>query len=406
MLKQYALLIVLFLINSEVSAYDWGKCSSISPRMHWPFLSGRAAYAPLVHSVSFPVGTPQRNALENSFSRLSVNPAKIDFSLGAPTTSLLDNAFNGKNEVWFGNPGNNIHASTKRNTFYDITNTGDCFLIEADIIFNKAFKDNGEYEWSIAKNQLGIFGGAKASFQAIAMHETAHAAGANHEHQTPNLMGLSHGGLRSAGKRNSAFLIPGQYSTDINQKIALPFIGCDLAKGFSDVYQLDMTKKEDISVSPWKLDGQENDGLGDPYSLHRRKQLVMNAAGTAEMPRIITSADPDDLRKDPVYKVPKGSTINLNFMYDNAGRTNQPAVKRNFYLSTDDNLSPDDKLLPAASATLAIPLGAPTVIKTPVVIPASTLAGKYWLFIKLDPNNDITESNNLNNATYAVIQVS
>jgi subtilisin family serine protease/subtilase family serine protease len=98
----------------------------------------------------------------------------------------------------------------------------------------------------------------------------------------------------------------------------------------------------------------------------------------------------------PPASAPAGSTMTVSDTTKNQGPEAVPATLTRFYLSPNSSLSADDVLL-GARPVGALAAGASHVASTPLVVPAGTAPGTWWVIAVADGGGSVAESRENNN---------
>ncbi|MGE3511090.1 MAG: matrixin family metalloprotease [Vicinamibacterales bacterium] len=343
-------LILLGIYSSSASAYVTnGRWVGTSATMR---LSG----------ISFPAASPEQNAIIAARDAWNLNPSPFRFSLLFNDLSVSRS--NSQNEIWI-TPGLAWPAVT-----YPVYNaSGD--LIEADIVFNddKCWAFN-----PTAYTNLEGYGTNCRLMAASAIHELGHALGLAHEADEYNVMGNA------------------WTHVHVNGTAADAYVGEDASDGAVALYGLSATAGEDVSVSHWKYDAA---GTGSSaYSRHMRVQLY-DAAGVALGGASIENGATR-------FDVTSGQTIQVEFTYENSGRSTQTPEVR-LVLSTNNLISVLDTTLTTQTPTI----GRNDVYtrRYTVTLPGGLAPGFMWIGAILDPSSVIAELDETNNATWIPVDV-
>lgn len=110
-------------------------------------------------------------------------------------------------------------------------------------------------------------------------------------------------------------------------------------------------------------------------------------------------AGPNDDRR---YLVDKGQTVQVEFTYENNGKTTQDASV-GYYLSGNDKITTGD--LQIGTASFELGRNSVHTTRVSVKIPVFVPAGDLYVGAIIDWNNQIDEMSAANNATYIPIRV-
>jgi subtilase family serine protease len=100
-----------------------------------------------------------------------------------------------------------------------------------------------------------------------------------------------------------------------------------------------------------------------------------------------------------------GSSISMTDTVANTGADAAAPTTTRFYLSTNGVLDAYDVMLSGSRAVPALEAGAASTGTTPVVIPAATVAGAYFVFALSDAEGRVFEASETNNVRSLVIQI-
>jgi len=388
-------LIVTLLILHTSEALAWQQITCILPsnhgkKKHWTV----KAYKPVIDSVSIPAGSPQYAAVLAALNTMNLNPSQFRYQLGGIDTNGVA-VNNGESEIWMKDLGENyagVSAIEQSDADYSPT----CTATESDIIINTRYRPSrapvgiSKIGFTPNKPELFEYGGSYASLHSIVMHELGHSAGLQHEGNVLNLMG-------------------GDNLLITNGDMVQPYIGEDAATGLIALHGLSPVAQEDISVSHWRYGEKIAGGGGSFFSVHHRTRIF--DAHNVELPKQCAYQKPDingaliTACPEPIYRVTRGQKINLEFSYENAGKTRSLPVQATYYLSADNTIDTRDTLLKTRSITLKQD-GKPSTLTTELLIPDTVAkGGTYWLGCMVDANNTLKESIESNNATYIGIIV-
>jgi hypothetical protein len=164
---------------------------------------------------------------------------------------------------------------------------------------------------------------------------------------------------------------------------------------------------------PWLNEGKflyaDKDGL--TLNMGRINYSTYNYAGF--IGEINASSPTNDLLFQSVSVAPALVTppanITATFTEANAGSDIAPAHKIRFYLSADATLTPGtngDLLLGSYDMNQLLSSAANSgVINVPLAIPCTVVAGNYYVFFVADADNQVTETNELNNSSFVALTI-
>lgn len=341
--------------------------------LHWdgPSFSWRFS------GVSFPQGTARADQLD--LARLRWNNAPGDFTFTDTVYGDGDvGRKNSQNEAWFTEDYDILGSdtTTAKAFFRYYCNSGRIF--EADIVFAaEPNREKPELSWSYTdtKSTKSRYGGLGITLGAVATHEMGHSFGLFHENREYNVMGASNGHMTTNDGRIRFY--PGEDASD----------------GQVEIYG---TKNNpvpnDLGVSHWKYSGADGE-----YSQHALGRILNSTA------KGVLNSHPFD--GEQRYEVFKGTTVRPEFTFENNGRDTLEGVSVGFYLSTNDRITTQDRLIGTTSLG-TISRGDVATLTLPVAIPADLQSGDtYWLGIIVDRLDQIGEFSEANNAAYYPIQI-
>ncbi len=265
---------------------------------------------------------------------------------------------NGENEVAFIDDPSICAGPGK--TLYRF-NTGDGRFLEADIVLNAT------WSWGHTddKHELTPYGGAGRPAQTTLIHEMGHVAGLGHEPDVYNIMGQDWDHIH------------------VNDDVATAYVGEDAGAGVVAVYG-EYGYMEDLGVVHWK-----RSGASGSYSTHSRT-LIYDESFSA-LPSI-------EIEGEPYYELDRGSTYYIRPTLENNGGNSQCSrislrMSTNAYITTFDTEIRD-------TGTRCLSPDTPYTGLYSVTIPAKSSARDYWIGVIIDADNDVSEHDETNNATY------
>lgn len=175
----------------------------------------------------------------------------------------------------------------------------------------------------------------------------------------------------------------------VNGSRARAYAGEDAADGAVFLYGLRSPKREDLGVVHWMYEG-----TSDEYSTHQKTRLY-NSSG-AVLPSVM---DGGEAR----YRVSRGQRVQVEFSYENNGASLQSGVRVGYYLSTNHLITTQDRRIGGATFTLG--RGSVYTTRIGVTVPSNATPGRnYWLGVIIDEEDNVSEVNESNNATYIPIR--
>ena len=349
------LLIVGLLVPQSGFAYRYWQCDG--DKITWDSNPDKLRAA----EVTFPSGDAYRTALGEVVSQFNLNPSRFDFDLEYDERYVRVGG--SQSEVWGTNDADD-HAGHDALTWLYMT----CREIRVmDIVFNAS----SPFTSGTDKSIIDRYGGTAISFRAVLMHELGHALGLYHEGREYNLMGQ------------------GREHLHVNFGYADAYFGEDASDGAVFLYGTTDSTNEDVGVVHWKFDYEVAWDYGN-YSEHTRTDL--------SSPEYYLTTWIE--YGEPVSMVVAGYTLDVEFTLENNGKTRQRSVDVGYYLSTNEWITAtSDRRLGGFVADL----GRNQVWTTTrsMTIPDDVRSGRYYyLGVVVDENDEITEVDESNNATY------
>jgi len=303
-----------------------------------------------------------RSAFQGAINSWNATPANFSFSM---TTAPLWMPFTGNlsNEVWLTTNDDLLNGADA----VCITNLG-THIVEADIAFD------ARLTWTsgTSKSVMQAYGGPAMPFRSVAIHELGHALGLKHESDTYNVMGDASMHLQTNGS------------------IARSYVGEDATHGAIYLYGIGNAGSQDLAVSHWRRSGSWRG-----YSTHARTRLFSGSTECTKQAPVNAA--------DPVYRVRRGVSYDMEMSYENNGATSHRTRLR-FCVSTNSFISNGDQYL--GERTITVNRNKVYTTRQRVTIPYSlTFGGTYWLGVKIDADGRVREFDETNNATYIRIIV-
>ena len=311
--------------------------------------------------VSFPQGSPFRDALGTVRDRFNENPGNIRIIHSWDDTSIAMG--NGQNEVWASDSLTDKPAVCY--TWYNISG----WIKETDVVFATGIN----YSTTTNKTSLRPYGGSFRPFQTTALHEYGHAGGLSHESDEYNIMGEDWTHVTCNGTTVRAYL------------------GEDACDGYYDLYGPASWNIEDVGVTVFRRSG-EVDGYSthDFCSMGNTSGRMLGQLGTYE--------------GQPRWRVAPGQTVSVTFSYENNGKTHKQSPNIAFYISSNNIISTNDRQIRTGKMDLT--RDNVRTISSNVTIPADLTPGQtYFLGVIVDWDNAISEVTGSNNAAYHPIYI-
>ena len=310
-------------------------------------------------SVSFPAGSTWRAALQTAADRWNHSPALVLYYMSWNDSSVGEN--NGQSEVWWSN-GFGAPAVCK-----NWINCSTGVIVESDVLFDNTVA----YTTSTFKSALNAYSGSGRPFQTTALHELGHAQGLDHTSNEYSIMGEDWDHIHANG--STTFAYAGEDATSTSREF----------------YGTRPNPPRDLGVVHWRRTGMSNG-----YSTHDRTRIL--SLGGVELANFTSG-------NEPIYFVTKGSSVQVEFTYENMGPSSVTTDIR-FLLSTNDFISTWDTTL-SQQAFGVSPDSVYTTRRT-VQIPSWVNSGQtYWIGVLIDPDLEHSEVTETNNATYVGVRI-
>ncbi len=362
--------IVLAFSCSPATAYVYWECDGKKLAFKSDPITVRAG------AVTFPEGDPFRAALASVVDSINSNPSNARLRLALDDHS--DDLDNGKNQI-VGLAGKTVGDELAVTLWsYDC---GDGEITEADILFNA---DN-PWTSTTLKAYLQPYGGEAIPFDAIAKHEFGHFLGLDHNDAVYTIM----------------------YSwahAHANGPNAVSYQGEDVANGLVFLYGYEETRPQDLAVSHWRHAYSPVAGpLGHMRTTVHDHSPVDPIWWSDMMGLVDGFVAYRDHLSEPRFLVYNGQRIFPDFTYENLGADSQ-STKVGFYLSPDDDITSDDRLI--GQASLRLGRDSPYSKELAVALPADLVEGRdYQLGVVVDKDRELAEVDETNNATYVGIRI-
>ncbi len=298
-----------------------------------------------------------RDAIEEAMDLFEDNPS--NFWFGAAEDDDGFSSGNGESELAFtGDLLLHCGAPACTHLYWDGSN-GE--MEETDVYMN-----TGE-SWSTShtKTDLNPYGGSGRPVQTTMLHEMGHAAGLGHEAFRYNIMGADWTHIHANGNTATAYM------------------GEDACAGLVDLYG-EYEYHEDLGVAHWRRSGRSGE-----YSLHDRAEIWDDTF------HLMT---PTTLAGEPYYTMDKGGYYVLRFQLENMGGDSQ-TTDLSFRLSTNSMITSWDREIRRVDNRSVTP-DRPYYAFYAVDIPEDISTRDYWIGVIVDPDGDLWETREDNNATY------
>lgn len=310
-------------------------------------------------AIGFPANSTWRAALQTVASRWNGSPSFVSYVMSFDDPSIGEG--NNQSEVWW---SSGFGAPAVCKNWIDCS-TGN--IVESDVIFDNTVA----YTTSTATAAVLSYAGTGRPFHTTAMHELGHAQGLAHTANTYSIMGQDWDHIHANGGVTTAH--PGE----------------DAIATSMGLYGVRANPPQDLGVVHWRWTGSSGQ-----YSTHDRTR-VFNLSGV-ELGKFFQGGE-------PVYYVSKGSSVSVEFSFENM-RSSFITTAIRYVLSTNDLISTFDTSL--GQQSIGISPDSVFTFRRTVTIPSNLVSGTtYWIGVIVDVDGALGEVNESNNATYVAIRV-
>ena len=354
------LLASLAFLVATADAASWRVCNG-SKKIKW---SGNSTSA-RINTGSFPAGSILQ-AAQRGIDRTNANPSK--FTINRTTETGGVGGDNGQNEIYAENispPG--VARSWFHCYWLFGTRAG---LDEVDI----ALDSSDVWTTSQNKNNHFAYGGSGQPIEPVIVHEAGHYLGLTHVNTEYNVMGDSWRHHHTNGSTSKSYF------------------GEDASRGAIQMYGAQSSRFEDLSASHWRYTGSSGE-----YSSHDRTRMFASNGTTVLTER--------DVEGEPGYIVNRGDNLRAEFTIENNGKNTQTSVRYGIYISTNDFISRFDRRVSTGGWSSIHPANVATQ-QFSFRVPNDLVRGrKYWVGIRVDDTNVVSETTGTNNVAYIPIFV-
>lgn len=354
--------LILSLLAGPATAWEIRSCGGSNKL--WPTPSTTV----LTSGISFPIASPEENAIKEAIDSWNDVPTLFDINHVANDFSI--GTSNDQNEIWATNSQYWLNGAPA--TTVARTNCDD--MLEADVLYDASFSGG----WTVSHNKVDTEAWETSAdpskprpIQATGIHELGHVVAFQHEDDEYNILGNA------------------WTHVHVNDNTVTYYVGEDAADGAIDNYG-PLFFGEDLGVVNFKQTGSANG-----YSNHGFVE-VYSASGNSLSSYENTSGD-------VIYRVNAGDQVLAEFTFENNGLASQrPLVE--YVVSFNDWITTSDSFL--ANRT-------PTVSRNQVYTPTNLVTLPNWLVpgtvyylgAIIDPDDLIPEIDEGNNASYVGIEV-
>ncbi len=353
--------LLLLLLAVPASAWEIRSCGGSNKLWPIPIVNVRTS------GVSFPVGSPAEDAIEEAIDAWNAVPSVL--VMGHIANDLSVATSNNQNEVW----ATNSQFWLNGNPATTVVRTNCADMLEADVLYHASFAGG----WTVSHNKVDTEAWETSAnptkprpIQATGTHELAHVAAFQHEDDEYNILGNA------------------WTHVHVNRSTLTYYVGEDAADGAIDNYGA--LVGEDLAVVNFKQTGSSGG-----YSNHGFVD-VKSAAGTV-------LASFENASGDKIFRVNAGDQVNVEFTLENNGVSSQnPRV--DYVLSLNDWITTSDTFL--ASRWPTVNRNGVFTTERLVTLPGWLVPGTvYYLGAIIDPDGLIAETDEGNNASYIGIEV-
>ena len=218
--------------------------------------------------------------------------------------------------------------------------------------------------------------------ESVFVHEFGHFLGLKHVNTEYNIMGDSWDHMITQnGKTRSYF-------------------GEDASKGARQLYGTQNTWYRDLSVSHFRYTGVDGE-----YSEHERTRAFRNN-GTAWVETGTYNGTTDGSVIERLWEVNLGERIRFEYTVENNGKQTENNVRGGVYISTNDWISKQDRLMGTHVWNSIAAQGAAYTFTVEITVPNNLQRQRvYWVGYIVDDNNTVHEKTGKNNAAYVPVWI-
>jgi len=353
--------LILTLLVGPAAAWEIRSCGGSNKLWPTPSVTVRTS------GISFPIATPEEDAIEEAIDAWNDVPSL--FNIIHVANDLSIGVSNNQNEAWATNSQYWLNGSPA--TTVVRTNCDD--MLEADVLYDASFAGG----WTVSHNKVDTEAWETAAnpskprpIQATGTHELTHVIAFQHEDDEYNILGNA------------------WTHVHVNDNTLTYYVGEDAADGAIDNYGPFFG--EDLAVVNFKQTGSANG-----YSNHGFVEVYSSAGASL--------SSYENTSGDAIYRVNAGDQVLVEFTLENNGLTSQsPRVE--YVVSYNDWITTYDTYLAARTPTV----NRNQVYTTTklVTLPNWLVSGTvYYLGAIIDPDSQIAEIDEGNNASYVGIEV-
>ena len=353
-----SLLASLAVLVGIAHASSWRVCND-SKKIKWDSNSTSAR----INTGSFPAGAALE-VVQRAINVTNANPSK--FTINHRTETGGVGGDNGQNEIYVDDISPPGQAQSWYHCYWFFgTRAG---LDEVDIVLAP------DRSWTTSRNKNHHFpyGGTRNPIEAVMVHEAGHYLGLMHVNTEYNIMGDSWKHHHTNGSTTKSYF------------------GEDASRGAIHMYGAQNSRFEDLSASHWRYIGTSGE-----YSDHDRTRMFASN-GTTVLPL-------HEIEGELGFMVNRGANVRAEFTIENNGKNTQRNVRYGIYISSNDYISRFDRRVRTGGWTSIGP-GNVSTQKFSFRVPSDLRpGGNYWVGIRVDDTNIVSETTGLNNVAYIPI---
>ena len=368
----------LLLVGASANAASWLECDGDSgKKQKWSVDEIRVE----ISTTSYPENW--RTRIKDAIKIVNTNPSPFWINTVERGGGVGDG--NGQNEVY------SAHIGALGVARY--WNTCEWFFgwewgkDEVDVILDASptYKNGKPFPpWTLSKlkSQNYIYYGPKAMAESVFVHEFGHLLGLMHVNSEYNVMGDAGNHLITQnGKTRSYF-------------------GEDASWGARQLYGTQSSAFRDLSVSHFRYTG-----VSGEYSTHDRTRAFRNN-GTSWVQTGVYGGTSDGSVIEPFWEVNLGERIRFEYTVENNGKQTENNVRGGVYISTNDWISKQDRLMGTHVWNSIAAQGAAYTFTVEITVPNNLQRRRvYWVGYIIDDNNTVHEKTGRNNAAYVPVWI-
>ena len=369
----------LLLVGASANAASWLECDGDSGKKIK--FSGNSITAE-ISTWNYPASW--RSKIKDAIKIVNTNPSPFWINTVERGGGVGDD--NGQNEVYYAHIGA-LGVARYWNTCYFGFFGWEWGKDEVDVILDASptYTGGEPYPpWTLSKlkSQNYKYNGPKAMAESVLVHEFGHFLGLMHVNTEYNVMGDAADHLITQnGKTRSYF-------------------GEDASWGARQLYGTQSSAFRDLSVSHFRYTG-----VNGEYSTHDRTRAFRNN-GTDWVQTGVYGGTFDGSVIERIWEVNLGERIRFEYTVENNGKQTENNVRGGVYISTNDWISKQDRLMGTHVWNSIAAQGAAYTFTVEITIPNNLQRGRvYWVGYIIDDNNTVHEKTGRNNAAYVPVWI-